>query len=60
MAMAPFHLWPWRIPFMAMAHSPHGYGPVAVAPPQLLLWHPQTPGACPGAWPAHHPRVDFA
>jgi len=26
MAMAPFHSWPWRIPFMAMAHSIHGHG----------------------------------
>ncbi len=28
MAMAPFHSWPWRIPFMAMAHSIHGHGPI--------------------------------
>jgi len=26
MAMALFHSWPWRIPFMAMAHSIHGHG----------------------------------
>jgi len=28
MAMALFHSWPWRIPFMAMAHSIHGHGPI--------------------------------
>ncbi len=35
MAMALFHSWPWRIPFMAMAHSIHGHGPIpfmAIAP----------------------------
>jgi len=28
MALALFHSWPWRIPFMAMAHSTHGHGPI--------------------------------
>jgi len=59
MAMALFHSWPWRIPFMAMAHSIHGHSPIpfmAIAPfyswPRLPLMakvlSPAHPIAVPG------------
>ena len=41
MAMALFHSWLWRIPFMAMAHSIHGHGPIpfmAMAPFHSWPW----------------------
>ena len=67
MAIAPFQSWPWRIPFMAMAHSIHGHGAFLPWPwscrcrtPITVTVAPLNPGACPGVWPAHHPREDFA